>query len=499
MRTPSGETRLCPVCDSEIYADARVCDFCQSDLRVFEVDAGASSPAEARPPSNLDALIASIAEGKEVRPEFFEDVKNVGKAATPGEPASPAPMTPSPAAAGPLKFECPECGAEVVQDARECPSCSAQFSEEAIEQFECPSCHQAVPADASSCPNCGVGFAPVAEAESAPKLPAAAPTSPEARPAAPPRPLLDLGPFEEESTGPTSPAPEPKPVPEVELRARIAAIREARGRAAPPVQTAERRALYRELPRLVSAVKPLLLGAKRAGVDIDDQKKLINEAIASGKSRDIEKAVRLVSEAKHRLMEAFASQLADRAEGLVAELERAKATGGNMAPVRTLLVAALEPLENGQYLEASDRLALAREEFETRATGYHRARETLAAAEALAEDARAFGVDVRDAERLLRLGREAFARQEWDAAAGLGDQARAAVRKILPGFLEGEMKRARNALLDMKVRGVDLSRPIGILKQASIHLKREEFVEAMRYVRMYRREIESVQPASRSR
>ena len=61
---------------------------------------------------------------------------------------------------------------------------------------------------------------------------------------------------------------------------------------------------------------------------------------------------------------------------------------------------------------------------------------------------------------------------------------------VLPDFLNDEMKRARNKLLDLKMRGGDLTRPIGLLKQASIHLKREEYADGMRFVRQFRRETE---------
>ena len=95
-------------------------------------------------------------------------------------------------------------------------------------------------------------------------------------------------------------------------------------------------------------------------------------------------------------------------------------------------------------------------------------------------------------ERHIRQGREALGRREYDRATQLADQARNAVMKVLPDFLNEEMKRARNKLLDLKVKGGDLTRPIGILKQASIHLKREEYGDAMRFVRMFRRETEAL-------
>jgi len=475
------------VCDSEIDAEARVCDVCQSDLRVFDVDADVLGPAHPQPPRNLDALIESIGHDKEVQPDLFEDIKNVGKATAAGAIAkdrSGAASGPRATAAGP-SFECPACGLDVAADSRECPQCHAQFSEEKVEQFECPACGATVAEDAASCPSCGVRFAPQEEWQSSPR---------EASP--PERSPIGLGPIEAASPGSGAENREPEPVREVELRTRIAAIRKSRDHRPPPVEVADRRALYGELPKLVNAVKPLLLGAKAAKVDIAGERRLINEAIASGKARDIERAVRLVNQAKVRLEDAFAVQLADRAEALVGDLERARVYGGNLAPVVPFLSGALEPLEGGRYLEAADRLALAREMFETRATGYHRAQKALAAADALVEDARSFGIDVQDAARLALQGRDAFARRDWEAAARFGGQEQDEVRKALPKALKEEMNRARNVLLEMKIRGVDLARPIGILKQASIHLKREEFAEALRYIRKYRQEVDIIQPAT---
>jgi len=74
-------------------------------------------------------------------------------------------------------------------------------------------------------------------------------------------------------------------------------------------------------------------------------------------------------------------------------------------------------------------------------------------------------------------------------AAGLYVQARQALLKGLPDLLNRQMKKARNALLDMKVKGGDLTKPVGLLKQASIHMKREEYADAVRFVRMFQDEI----------
>ena len=82
-----------------------------------------------------------------------------------------------------------------------------------------------------------------------------------------------------------------------------------------------------------------------------------------------------------------------------------------------------------------------------------------------------------------------MAAKNYDQAAGYAVQARQSLLKALPDVLSKEMKKARNALLDMKVKGGDLTKPVGLLKQASIHMKREEFADAVKFVRMFQDEV----------
>jgi hypothetical protein len=276
------------------------------------------------------------------------------------------------------------------------------------------------------------------------------------------------------------------------LRQRLERAKAVRAAMPPSAPPADRRALYKELPRLVNEVKPMLLTARRVGVDIEEPKRLINDAIAAGKRREIDRAVTLVSQAKVSLERSFSSQIAARVESLIGDLEKAKTGGSEVAPVEGLLEESVASLESGDFVTSSDRVNAAREEFEKIAGGYHRGKEALRGAEGLVEDCRVFNLDVRDAEKFIRQGREALGRREYDSASQLADRATGAIMKVLPDFLNDEMKRARNKLLDLKMRGGDLTRPIGILKQASIHLKRGEYADAMRFVRMFRRETESL-------
>jgi len=65
---------------------------------------------------------------------------------------------------------------------------------------------------------------------------------------------------------------------------------------------------------------------------------------------------------------------------------------------------------------------------------------------------------------------------------------------VLPPILAAQMKSARDRLLDARAKGRDLTRPIGLLKQASIHQKRQEYESALRYLRLFHDEIGRLPP-----
>ena len=131
----------------------------------------------------------------------------------------------------------------------------------------------------------------------------------------------------------------------------------------------------------------------------------------------------------------------------------------------------------------------AREEFDARSGGYAKARQELVAVRDLVGDARKLGLTLREVDGYVARADAAMNGKNYDQAAGYSVQARQALLKALPDMLQKQMKKARNSLLDIKVRGGDLTKSVGLLKQASIHMKREEYAEAVRFVRMFQDEI----------
>src|SRR6059036_1848698 len=74
-----------------------------------------------------------------------------------------------------------------------------------------------------------------------------------------------------------------------------------------------------------------------------------------------------------------------------------------------------------------------------------------------------------------------------------GKQAQERMRRDVPAFVQEEMRKARNELLDLKVRGNNLSRPISILKDASALVKRESWGDALRQIREFHKAVQTLE------
>jgi len=117
-------------------------------------------------------------------------------------------------------------------------------------------------------------------------------------------------------------------VPEISVLERARAKRETRH--IPEVEEdVDVRALYKNLPKLVNEVKPMLISAKKLGIDITESRKLISDAIAAGKRRDIRRAVSLVKQSKTDLEDAFTEQIAESIESFREEVREAKELGAH--------------------------------------------------------------------------------------------------------------------------------------------------------------------------
>src|SRR5947209_8656710 len=227
---------------------------------------------------------------------------------------------------------------------------------------------------------------------------------------------------------------------------------------------------------------------RRTGLEIEDGKRLINDAIQAGKGRDIERAVSLIADARRSLDIAFADFIGGRIDTVIQELRAAKGEAG-VQVATPKLSEAVGRLEAGDYDVAWDLYQAALGTFHLEARDFHEARKIVDDGDRLARDVRPVGMELHDVERLLRQARESLERRDVGGALRFGKQARDRMKRDVPAFVQDEMRKARNELLDLKVQGNDLAKPIGILKDASANVKQEAWGDALRQIREFRKAI----------
>jgi predicted RNA-binding Zn-ribbon protein involved in translation (DUF1610 family) len=438
---------------------------------------------------SIDQILANIVgEDKGEEGDFLEDIKSLGKNDTAvveeGED---------------VEFECPVCGASVASDATSCTECDAEFAGEEEAEFECPVCKAIVASDASSCPSCGVEFeseedVPVEEEEI--PVEEEAPAEEEAKEFEEGEAVLVPEEPAREAEEEVEELPEPEfpeeleiqpPAPHITVLVRVQAKRAAH--MAAEVEEEDIRTLYKTLPKLVNEVKPMLISAKKLGIDIAESRKLISEAIAAGKRRDVRKAVGLVKQSKSGLEDAFAEQIAGSIEAFREDVTAARGLGADVERTEELIESAILSLENEDFEGSIKDLQSAKKKFEAIGAGLTTAKDALGEAKLLIADASQFGIDVSEAEHLHKEGSAALQRKEWDVASLFAKQSKEKLVEKLPAKLVEEVKRARDILLELKVRGGDLKRPIQILKKASMTLKEEKYVDSLRLLKVFRKEI----------
>jgi hypothetical protein len=363
-----------------------------------------------------------------------------------------------------IRFECPSCGTAVDAAATKCPQCGVIFSDS--DHFDCPVCGSLVSFDAVQCPACGVKF--VEDTSAVPPLGPQKPfqTAAETSPATEPLDDLDL-----ELGGPprrSTPAPaEPRratPPSSPSGGPALAAPAAAEGRPAGPSTP-----LQQDIPSLITEIKGLLALGKSLGMPFDNQGRAITEATRFAKSGDMGRALRMMGRAKEAIKASVAANIRTKLSTMPPNIqtEGMRLLGaGDLRGAASLLT---RPRTAGQAGGA------ARHEVE-------RARVAV-------KEAQRMGFPVPECQELLGRTLQALNRADDSSATILARQCNDRAQNAIRDGLAEEVKKARNLVFELKMKGERVDKPIELLKLASNCLKDNDFPGAFQYLQAFRREV----------
>jgi ribosomal protein L40E/cellobiose-specific phosphotransferase system component IIA len=433
-------------------------------------------------------------------------------------------------------FECPQCGARVPSIASSCPKCGVFFAEEGADMFQCPACNTLVSMDATSCPGCGAIFVESAEAASEEMVaPAAEPEKEELEPpvttveppphrAKPPKETVkeeevkekkigfglfkrkkkEEEPEEEEKEAvpglampPEKPAPSPvetvKPAPKpVVAPAPIAPtpmpVRQAPHVAAP----GEPDDKGKKLSRMVAEVRPLMTLAQDKGVDISESMRLIDETYAAGRERQLDKAIGLVQKSKALLMERINANLAETLIILKEDLKVAQELGGDVSRPSTYVQEIERAKRSGDAEAAYVYADKVGKELQPIIGRYQDSKKKLVSLKSLIADCELFIVDTKEARNLLLEGTRAFESKDFDRVDLLVKTANDRLNKFIPARMSEEMKKAKDQLLEAKMRNVNITPMITMLKSVTSLMKAGDYAQSLKEMRQFKEMIRKV-------
>jgi cellobiose-specific phosphotransferase system component IIA/RNA polymerase subunit RPABC4/transcription elongation factor Spt4 len=465
---------------------------------------------------------------------------------------TPAPKVEPPQAAAKEYFECPECGTMIETTATACPKCGVLFAEEGAEMFQCPACSTLVSMDAKSCPGCGAMFIEPDEAEAAqpeakpaevkvefePPLaevkPAAVSTralkEPKAAPAPSPKekkveaetkdrkgPLGWLrrkkkdekeeteeeeAEVEEERKPAKAPAipglahePSPEPAPEAPPAPKPV-VEEIPVKKPEPIRpeapAPDVKDKGRDIARMFAEMKPMLSLALENDVDIAESKQLIEDAAAVARERQLDKAIELVQKSRELLLAKVDANISETLLQLKDELQIASELGGDVSRPTTYFQEIEKAKSSGDVEAAYVYADKVKKELLPITGRYNESKKKVSSLKALISDSETFIVDTKEARNMLIEASKAFESRDFDRVDFTVRNAEEKLFKAIPARMNEEMKKAKEQLVEAKVKNVNISPMITLLKSATSLMKSGEYGQAMKEMREFREMVKKI-------
>jgi cellobiose-specific phosphotransferase system component IIA len=420
-------------------------------------------------------------------------------------------------------FECPQCGTPIDATATKCPQCGVMFADEDTDMFQCPACNTLVSVDAESCPGCGAVFVEPEPPAVTPKKDIEPPIAEIKAPSKKPAKPVELEKKEEkveERKGlkalfkwgrkAAEPSRKPEPSPEITIQKETPApapspaihpakssevhVREIKHEEVTPVRAPVSPASKdkgRDLARMVAEMKPLLALAREKEVDIGESKQLIDNAAAAGRERQIERAIELVQKSKEVLMGRIDSNLADVIAKLNEEIKVARDFGGDVSRPSTYIQEVARARAAGDVEAAYVYAEKAAKELLPITGRYNESKKKVEQLKNFIADCDVFIIDTRDARRLMMDSSKALEAKDFDKMDLSIKMANESLSKSIPDRMNEELRKARDELIDAKVRNVNITPMLTILKSATSLMKSGEYQQAIKEMREFKEMMKS--------
>jgi cellobiose-specific phosphotransferase system component IIA len=237
---------------------------------------------------------------------------------------------------------------------------------------------------------------------------------------------------------------------------------------------------------MVAEMKPLLALAREKEVDIGESKTLIDDAAVAGRERQIDKAIELVQNARTILLTKIDSHLASLIMRLNDEIKVARDFGGDISRASTYIQEVARARSAGDVEAAYVYIDKIEKEMQPITGRYNDSRKKITSLKQFIADCEIFIVDTREARKLLLEANRAFEAKDFDKVDSVVKTANESLYKNIPARMNEEMKKAKDELLEAKVRNVNITPMLTVLKSATNLMKSGDYGQAIKEMREFK-------------
>jgi cellobiose-specific phosphotransferase system component IIA len=180
------------------------------------------------------------------------------------------------------------------------------------------------------------------------------------------------------------------------------------------------------------------------------------------------------------------TQLAKEIARLNEEIRVARDFGGDVARASTYVQEVARARESGDVEAAYVYADKVKKELQPITGRYNESKKKLASFKQLISDAESFLVDTKEARGLLVDAAKAMDAKDFDRLDSVIKIAQEKLYMAIPARMNDEMRKAKDDLLDAKMKNVNITPMITVLKSATNLMKAGDYAQALREMREFK-------------
>jgi cellobiose-specific phosphotransferase system component IIA len=246
----------------------------------------------------------------------------------------------------------------------------------------------------------------------------------------------------------------------------------------------------KELARLTAEMQPLMRLASDNGIDVSESRRLVDEGAMSARAREIDRAFEKVMSARDMLMKTLTESIGQLIADLNEEVGVAKALGGDVSRTSTYLDALAKANSSGDFEAVYVYAGKVKNELLPITGRYNESKQKLNNLRTLISDSEMIAVNTKETRLQLVEATKSFEANDFDTADATVRAATKKLYAVIEPRMEDEIRRARNQLVEVKAKGMNITPMITVLKSARTLMKAKDYQQALKEMREFKEQLD---------